>query len=247
MQKINHIHYVLLILGLSCAPVMKALSPESLAAALNFCQERFNTSDQEKCLTLVEARSLENLKETMTIITTNPLNPDHARLAELEAESRALNKYIPALRNDEQTAEELLKKYTRSTIENLKRCNADTDVTNLSSCVTNGVLDDIKAFLNTPDAIRASKRPASLALLYDAAVFGEKTLELEIERRKANPTDMANDLVSTDMLQELLQQITTARTNLANAFRSAAHKNNDTTEIVTDEGNNQTTKNAEQE
>jgi|GEM_PF-2295463 hypothetical protein len=219
MQKINAINYALLIFGLSGASLTYSATPETIAAAINFCQERFNTSDKDECLKLVENKLLIDMQETAhALITTNFANPnshEQAKLQELSDEISILSKHLPALRNDLLTPEMTFQCYLKLFTRTIERCNKQADAPDLSSCLVNGWLDDWKIMINTPDAIKIGKSPFSIQMIDMMAAYGQAGLESEIRRLEESPLLAHQAPFPLDGLKELLQAVNGMRAKFA--------------------------------
>jgi|SRR5271155_1428756 len=218
MQKINSIHYVLLALSLSSA-AMHAVTPESIAAAMNFCQERFNTADKDLCQRLIEKKINQNTKEGFALLShspfTEPTEAQKERNNELYEENKILNKHLSTLRNDELTPDQLFEIYIRLLTESLERCNAEAEAKNLVNCFANEIVDNVKIIINMPDALRAAQTPEALQFIHDFAIEGEKSLEDQIRDLKRSP-DVADLMpIPVHALEQLLEQVKAARTKLA--------------------------------
>ncbi len=216
MQKINYIHYALLILGLSGASLSQSATPEDIAAALNFCQERFNTSDAAECQQHLEKKSLQNSQESFAILFANnfaSLTPEEAaKIEEQSAENYILNNHAAALRNDQLTPELGFKCYLKLITRTLERCSQKADATDVPQCLVNGWLDDVKMITNTPDAVKMSKSPLALEAFDTIAAYAQAGLESEISRLEAATRYSP---VPVDGLKELLEAIKEARAMFA--------------------------------
>lgn len=220
MQKINHIYYSLLILGFSGASLTHSATPEAIAAALNFCQEKFNTSDKDECQKLIENQALTNIQETFNhLFTTNfakPTNPeDEAKLKAGNEEMQILSKHLTALRNDQLTPEMTFQCFAKLLIRTIERCNNQTDASEIPVCICNGLLDDYKMMANTPDAIRISKTPLSIQVTDTIAAYGQAILENEISRLKKDCAQTSQYPFPVDTLEELLEAVKATRAKFA--------------------------------
>jgi hypothetical protein len=220
MQKINSIHYALLIFVFSGAAITHATTPESIAAALNFCQQRFNTSDQNECQKLIEAKFTANFQETFSILSrTNfitPLSGEDAKTMErITKENNSLGKHLPALRNDQLTPEQTFEAYVRLLTRTIKRCNEQAAIKDVSHCYVNGWLDDFKMMLNTQDAIQIAQSSFSIELFDILAAYSQVGLEKEIKRRESTPEAENAYPLRVDTLKALLEQVNAARVKLA--------------------------------
>lgn len=220
MQKINPINYVLLIFGLSGASLAYSATPESIAAALNFCQERFNTSDKDECQKLIENKLLNNIQQSFDYLFTNnfanPTAPEElAKFEEMNEENNIFSKHLQVLRNDqltpEMTFECSMKLFTRT----MERCNKQADATDLSSCIVNGWLDDLRMMVNVPDAIKISKSSASIRFFDIIAAYSQAGIEGEIQRLEKAPSLAGQAPLPINALKELLEAVKATRAKFA--------------------------------
>jgi hypothetical protein len=221
MQKINPVRYALLILGLSGASLAYSATPEAIATALNFCQERFNTSDKDECKKIIDAKVITTLRQSFDVLArnnfTDPTDPQElAQMKKDAEESRILSQHLSALRNDPFTPIENLEMYIKLLARTIKRCNKQVEGKDLMHCIVDGALEDVKMVINTEYAVRSSQDITVVAFFNESAKHVQAALEQEIGSRQfANKTEQSATEVSVSTLQDIVEQLKASRAKLA--------------------------------